>query len=168
MTEFATGADGPVDIEMGPDGNIYYVAIRPDRSVGSATPSAIPRPSPTQQAPDEWTTPLAVQFSSAGSSDPDGDPLTYRWNFGDGTPTSDQANPQHTYTTNGTYTATLDRHRRPWRAHRHGTVTITVGNRRRRRPSPRRPRRLYKVGDVITYSGSATDPERAPLPGRES
>ena len=43
-------------------------------------------------------TPLAVQFSSNGSSDPDGQPITYSWNFGDGSPVSTQANPAHTFT----------------------------------------------------------------------
>src|SRR5207237_5446879 len=42
-----------------------------------------------------------------GSSDPYGQPLTYSWNFGDGTAGSTAANPTHTYTQNGTYTATL-------------------------------------------------------------
>lgn len=40
--------------------------------------------------------PLVVQFSSAGSSDPENLPLTYLWDFGDGT-TSTQANPSKIY-----------------------------------------------------------------------
>ena len=50
--------------------------------------------------------PLTVNFSSAGSRDPDGGAITYLWTFGDGS-TSSSANPAHTYTTPGTYTATL-------------------------------------------------------------
>ena len=41
--------------------------------------------------------PLAVQFTGNGSSDPGGSALTYLWNFGDGT-TSTVANPTHTFT----------------------------------------------------------------------
>ena len=50
--------------------------------------------------------PLTVHFSSAGSYDPDGDPLSYHWTFGDGT-TSTEANPTKTYTDKGVYTARL-------------------------------------------------------------
>ena len=39
-----------------------------------------------------------MQLSSSGSSDPDGQPITYSWNFGDGSPVSTQANPAHTFT----------------------------------------------------------------------
>ena len=53
------------------------------------------------------TAPLAVTFSSADTYDPDGDALTYSWNFGDGSAASSAANPSHTYTAAGNYTATL-------------------------------------------------------------
>jgi PKD repeat protein len=56
--------------------------------------------------PTSGRIPLAVAFSSAGTTDPDGNIASYRWDFGDGS-YSDAANPSHTYTTAGTYTATL-------------------------------------------------------------
>ncbi len=48
----------------------------------------------------------AVSFSAAGSSDPQGQALTYAWNFGDGA-TGTGASVTHVYATVGTYTATL-------------------------------------------------------------
>lgn len=41
--------------------------------------------------------PLVVQLSSAGSTDPEGQGLSYLWDFGDGTPGSAAANPSHTF-----------------------------------------------------------------------
>ena len=49
--------------------------------------------------------PLEVQFSST-AADPDGDPLIYRWTFGDGG-SALRSNPVHTYTKPGSYTATV-------------------------------------------------------------
>lgn len=57
-------------------------------------------------APTSGTAPLAVTFSSAGSYDPDGSIVAYDWDFGDGT-TSTLANPVKSYSTPGTYTASL-------------------------------------------------------------
>jgi hypothetical protein len=47
-----------------------------------------------------------VVFSGAGSTDPDGDPLTYAWSFGDGAVGSGVA-PSHTYTSLGSFTVSL-------------------------------------------------------------
>jgi subtilisin family serine protease len=52
---------------------------------------------------DEGT---AITFDGTGSSDADGDALTYNWDFGDGA-TGTGATPSHTYPTAGSYTATL-------------------------------------------------------------
>lgn len=51
--------------------------------------------------------PLVVDFSSAGSLDPDGSIATYSWNFGDGSPLVSTADAIHTYTTAGSFTAKL-------------------------------------------------------------
>ena len=56
--------------------------------------------------PYTGTVGVAVSFNGGGSSDPDGDPLTYAWNFGDGG-TATGATPTHTYATGGLFTVTL-------------------------------------------------------------
>jgi len=49
---------------------------------------------------------LAVQFDGSASMDPEGKPLTYQWDFGDGSAGSG-SNPVHTYANSGVYTVTL-------------------------------------------------------------
>jgi len=48
----------------------------------------------------------AVSFDGSHSMDPDGSPLTYAWDFGDGSSGSG-ATPSHTYADNGTYAVKL-------------------------------------------------------------
>ena len=56
--------------------------------------------------PYTGTAGTAVAFSGAGSSDPQGQALTYAWNFGDNA-TGSGVSPSHTYAMPGTYTVTL-------------------------------------------------------------
>jgi PKD repeat protein len=48
----------------------------------------------------------ALTFNASGSTDPQGEVLTYAWNFGDGN-TGTGVSPSHTYTALGTYTVKL-------------------------------------------------------------
>lgn len=56
--------------------------------------------------PKDGITPLVVNFVGSNSYDPDGEVISYNWEFGDNTGT-DQINPTHTYTQEGTYTVFL-------------------------------------------------------------
>lgn len=57
--------------------------------------------------PTKGPAPLAVTFDASGSSDPDGDTLSYSFNFGDGSSPVSQTTPtvNHTYQTAGNYAA---------------------------------------------------------------
>jgi glucose/arabinose dehydrogenase/PKD repeat protein len=168
--------DGPygdiVHLTEGPDGALYYVdlgysdvsgtfgvsKIRRIRYLSSnQAPSAVASASPTT-----GPNPLTVNFSSAGSADPEGQPLTYAWTFGDGA-TSAQANPAHTYTQAGQYTARL--------SVSDGTnttlaapVPISVGNRPAATILTPQDGAIFQAGDVISFSGDATDTEDGVLP----
>ena len=158
-----------MDQAFGPDGALYVLdygtgwfggdansaLYRYDYvgSGGNRAPIANANATPTSGA-----APLAVAFSSAGSSDPDGSAITYSWAFGDGT-TSTAANPTKTYSANGTYTATLTV-RDPQGAIGTDSVTISVGN---TAPavtiSTPANGQLYSFGDTLPFTISVTDPE---------
>lgn len=105
---FASNAGGPVAFFKGPDGTLHYLAImkgaiyKIEYSTENRAPNAF-----ADADPKFGSAPLNVQFTSSGSTDPEGDTLSFAWDFGDGSPISNDANPAHTYAANGKYTATL-------------------------------------------------------------
>jgi PKD repeat protein len=103
-----------------------------------------------------------VQFSSAGSSDPEGQPLTYSWTFGDGA-NSTAENPSHTYTQAGQYTARLS-----LSDGANTTVSTPIVVRVGSPPTATiltpQDGITFRAGDVISFSGDATDQEDGTLP----
>jgi PKD repeat protein len=85
-----------------PAGYRYVYGVDPASGPVNQAPSAVATANPTSGIP-----PLSVTFSSSGSSDPEGKPLTYRWTFGDGSALATSANPAHSYQTAGSYSAQL-------------------------------------------------------------
>ncbi|ONI92926.1 PKD domain-containing protein [Saccharothrix sp. ALI-22-I] len=104
-------------MQFGPDGALYLIEwgsgfggnnadsglYRIDYVRGNRAPVAV-----ATADPKSGHAPLTVRFDSSGSRDPDGTEITLAWDFdGDGTTDSTEADPSHTYTANGNYTARL-------------------------------------------------------------
>jgi glucose/arabinose dehydrogenase/PKD repeat protein len=160
--------DNPMDMEFGPDGALYvleygdgFFSENPEAQLaridfvrGNRTPVPV-------VAADVSTglAPLTVTFSSAGTSDPDGDPIAYAWDFdADGVVDSTAPNPTYTYTANGVFDATLrvtDRTGRSAAA----SVQVVVGNATpvvelTTTPGPSDP---FAFGQAVTFSVAVTD-----------
>jgi glucose/arabinose dehydrogenase/PKD repeat protein len=168
--------DGPygdiVYMTEGPDGALYYVDLGYSDISGTFGVSKIRRISfvnsdlpPVVSASADRTegpTPLTVNFSSAGSSDPEGQPLTYLWNFGDGT-TSTAANPSHTYDIAGPYQARLTVSDGV-NSTLSTPLSISAGNRPVATILAPTDATTFRAGDVIAFSGMATDADDGTLP----
>jgi glucose/arabinose dehydrogenase len=166
---FATGAFGIVELEIGPDKNLWWADLsgyvhRISYTGGNQAPVARISANTTS-----GPIPLAVSFDGRGSSDPDaGDTIaSYAWDlngdgaFGDAT----TATATHTYTTPGAYTAKLKVTDSRGLVSDPASVTISAGN------SPPTavidaptPTRTWTVGDTIGFSGHASDPQDGTLP----
>jgi glucose/arabinose dehydrogenase len=166
---FAAGAANPVDLQIGPEGDLFYAdfdggTVRRIRYFSANRPPvAVAAASPTAGA-----APLAVTFNGTGSSDPDaGDTISYAWDLDEDGLFDDAtvAQPTRTYTAAGTYVALLRVTDAAGASAVSAPLTITVGN-----TAPNATiaapaaGTTWRVGDVIAFSGSATDPEQGSLP----
>ncbi len=70
---------------------------------GNRAPQAV-----FEATPSSGTAPLTVVFDATDSSDPDGDTLSYSWNFGDESDSATGETVIHTYQTTGLFQATLE------------------------------------------------------------
>ncbi|RYP82440.1 PKD domain-containing protein [Nocardioides guangzhouensis] len=164
---FVAGAANPVNLQVGPGGDLFYVDFdggtirRISYTAANQPPVAVATATPTTGA-----APLTVAFDGRGSNDPDGGALTYAWDL-DGDGAFDDATgsqPSWTYTSQGTVTATL-RVTDPAGATATDSVVITVGN------TPPVPvidlpaaGTTWRVGDTINFSGHASDAQDGTLP----
>ncbi|MGL5018588.1 MAG: ThuA domain-containing protein, partial [Luteolibacter sp.] len=110
--------DRPLEMKFGPDGAMYVIEwgtefgtsesagakiVKIQYTKGAATPTAVASANVTS-----GSLPLTVNFSSAGTFDPDAQILNYAWDFnGDQIIDSTLPNPTHTFTTAGTYNVQL-------------------------------------------------------------
>ncbi|GAA3747336.1 glucose/arabinose dehydrogenase [Spinactinospora alkalitolerans] len=104
---------GIMDMEFGPDGSLYVLEYgtgfftenpdaglyRIDYAEGNKTPAGQFTATPSSGQP-----PLTVEFDASASTDPEGDELTYEWDFtGDGEFTATGPTATHTYEEKGEY-----------------------------------------------------------------
>jgi PKD repeat protein len=164
----------PIDFEFGPDGSMYLLEYGSGYFSGAADAGLYKinyvqgGRSPIARATasvDNGLAPLTVAFSSAGSSDPDGNPLSYAWDFdNNGSTDSTAANPSYTYTSNGDKRARLTVNDGTGRS---ATilVPIVVGNNRPVVALNGLPAGgLFSWQDNLTATASASDPQDGAVP----
>jgi PKD repeat protein len=111
------------------------VVVNPTPPANGAPIAAITNPGCTD---------MACSFTGSTSSDPDNDPLTYEWDFGDNSTDATTTNAQHTYSAAGPWTVTLTVRDN---ASHSDTDTVVVN------PTPADPNPVSNV----TYVGSASN-----------
>jgi glucose/arabinose dehydrogenase len=165
VINFVMPAANPVDLQISPAGELFYAdfdggTIRRIRYFsGNQPPTAI-----ASANPESGTAPLTVSFSALSSSDPEGQTLSYAWDLdGDGAyDDSTSATPSRTYGP-GTVTVGL-RVTDSQGASDTDTVVISADNTPPTAtitaPSAST---TWRVGSVISFSGSATDAQDGPL-----
>jgi glucose/arabinose dehydrogenase len=156
ILDFDLNAGSVVDMKIAPDGSMYFITYYPGRMYRISYSTGNQQPKANASVDNaKGVDPHTANFSSAGSNDPDGDPLTYLWEFGDGT-TSTEPNPTKTYTVKGTYTVEL--------TVSDGTNTgeavplvIQVGNPPQLTVGAPTEGDTYRAGDTINYTSHAID-----------
>ena len=160
--QVVTTSSPVTDIQEGPDGFLYWVdydggTIHQIKPTGASSgPTAVA----TATSPTSGPTPLTVSFDGSGSTGTA--PLSYSWDLnGDGVyGDSTAVAPSYTYTTGGTYNVRLKVTDGTGQSAISQPVVVTPNN-----TPPTASIDLpsattkWAVGDVINFSGSATDTE---------
>ncbi|GAA4071089.1 PQQ-dependent sugar dehydrogenase [Actinomadura miaoliensis] len=157
-----------MDLEFGPDGALYVLTYG-ESYFGTDDHAGLFRIEhigTTGRRPEVSVSadrtsggkPLTVRFSSAGTHDPEGTALTYKWDFGDGT-TSTRPNPTHRYTKRGQFSPTLTVTDQSGKSAT-DSLLVTVGN-----TAPTvtielpRDGQLANFGDAVPYRIRVKDPD---------
>ncbi len=163
---FMPGAASPVDLKIGPGGDLFYVdrdggtVRRVSYSTGNQRPTAV-----LQAGPLSGLSPLTVNFNASGSTDPEGGVLSYAWDLdGDGDfDDSSAPQPSFTYTGSGARTVRL----KVTDAQGLSDVAAVVVVVNSTPPTPTiaspAPSLEWTTGQVISFSGIATDAEDGTL-----
>ncbi|HET7664756.1 MAG TPA: PKD domain-containing protein, partial [Mycobacterium sp.] len=90
---------------------VAFVGVACQKTVTPPSPPVPPPPPPNHPPVAAVGGPYnsadgTVSFDGSASTDPDGDALTYAWNFGDGT-NGTGVKPSHTYTADGDFNVSL-------------------------------------------------------------
>jgi glucose/arabinose dehydrogenase len=168
---FVWGSGVPLDLQIGPGGDLYWTDFENGRLVRIRYFSANQPPvAALAAAPTSGPAPLDVAFDASASSDADpGDVLGYAWDLdGDGIfddpPLADSRFAQATYTQPGAVTAAV-RVTDLEGASDAASVQISVAN---GPPVPvitePAPSLLWRVGSVVPFAGAALDPDEGELP----
>jgi glucose/arabinose dehydrogenase len=154
--DFDTQAGSVVDMKVADDGSMYYLTYYPGAlyHVVYNTTSHAPIASASADV-TRGVDPLTVHFSSAGSTDPDGDELSYLWDFGDGT-TSTEANPTKDYPNKGVYTIHLTVSSGSDQTHAQ-PIVVQVGIPPVLTVAAPTEGQLYRAGDTIHWNAFAND-----------
>jgi glucose/arabinose dehydrogenase len=158
---------GSVNIERGPGGDLFYVdydggRIQRIAYFGGNQPPLVDLRASTDSGPS----PLLVQFDASASIDPEGGVLTFAWDLDDDGQFNDSAAaaPSWTFTTPGPHRVRV-RVSDPQSNASIGSITIYADNLPPTAtiltPSPSL---TWRVGQPITFSGVANDPDQGPLP----
>lgn len=164
------GTDGGTLLStiFGPDDALYVSHFTGEitriRYVGGGNRPPVARVTAT---PQSGALPLEVSLDGGASRDPDGDPLTYHWDFGDGT-TAETTTPTttHTFTTAAQRTVTLRVRDDEGLESAAATVSVDAGNTAPEPviASPSAGATFTANGD-LALRGTATDEQDGPLPG---